>query len=134
MKKEIIKINGIKNPIAPFNHVVKAGNLLFLSSQLSADLKTNKILEGGIIEQTRQTLENIKFLLKSSGASMNDILKVVVYMKDIKDFVLMNRVYREYFKKGQEPARVTIQAISPIENINIEIEVIALLPELVKKE
>ncbi len=96
MKKEIIKINGIKNPIAPFNHVVKAGNLLFLTSQLSADLKTNKILEGSIIEQTRQALENIKFLLKSSGATMNDILKVVVYMREIKDFDQMNRVYREY--------------------------------------
>lgn len=132
MKKEIIKINGIKKPIAPFNHVVKAGNLLFLSSQISADLKTNKILEGSIIEQTRQAMKNIEFLLKSSGASMNDIIKVVVYMREIKDFEQMNRVYREYFKKGQEPARVTIQAASPIEDIDIEIEVIALFPELSK--
>jgi 2-iminobutanoate/2-iminopropanoate deaminase len=128
MKKEIIKIKGIQQPDAPFNHVVRAGNLLFLSSQLSADLKTNVILEGNVIEQTRQALENIKFLLETSGASMNDIVKVVIYMREIKDFNQMNRVYREYFKKGQEPARVTIQAVSPIENIAIEIEVIATLP------
>jgi len=128
MEKEIIKINGIKNPDSPFNHVVKAGNLLFLSSQLSADLKTNKILGGDIIKQARQALGNIKFLLESSGATMDDIIKIVVYMRDIKDFDQMNQVYREYFKKGQEPARVTIQAISPIQNIDIEIEAIALLP------
>ena len=128
MKKEIVIINGIKNPDAPFNHVVRTGNFLFLSSQLSADLKRNKILEGTIIEQTRQALENIKFLLGSSDATLNDIVKVVIYMKEIKDFDQMNRVYREYFKKGQEPARVTIQAVSPIENIDIEIEVIAVLP------
>ena len=128
MKKEIIHINNIKNTDTPFNHVIKAGNFLFLSSQLSTDLKTNKIIEGNIIEQTRQALENIKFLLESSGATMNDIIKVVVYMREIKDFDQMNRIYREYFKKGQEPVRVTIQAVSPIENIDIEIEVIAVLP------
>ncbi|KKM02389.1 hypothetical protein LCGC14_1784920 [marine sediment metagenome] len=49
-------------------------------------------------------------------------------MRNIKDFNQMNRVYREYFNKGQEPARVTFQAISPIENIDIEIEATALLP------
>ena len=128
MKKEIIKINDITNTDALFNHVVKAGNFLFLSSQLSVDLKTNKILEGNITEQTRQALENIKFLLESSGTTMDYIIKIVIYMRDIKDFEQMNQVYREYFKKGQEPARITIQAISPIKNIDIEIEAIALLP------
>ena len=128
VKKEIIKINGIKHPEAPFNHVVRAGNFLFLSSQLSAELKTNKIIEGNIEEQTKQALENIKFLLESSGATMNDIIKVVIYLREIKDFDQMNRVYVEYFKKGQEPARVTVQAVSPIKNIDIEIEVIAILP------
>jgi len=128
MKKEIIKINDITNTDALFNHVVKAGNFLFLSSQLSVDLKTNKILEGNITEQTRQALENIKFLLESSGTTMDYIIKIVIYMRDIKDFEQINQVYREYFKKGQEPARITIQAISPIKNIDIEIEAIALLP------
>ena len=128
MKKEIVHINGINKPLAPFNYVIKAGNLLFLTSQLSIDLKTNKILGGNIREQTRQALDNIKFLLESSGATMNDILKIVIYLRDIKDFDQMNQVYSEYFIKGQEPARVTVQAISPIENVDIEIEVTALNP------
>lgn len=128
MKKEIVNINGINKPLAPFNYVIKAGNLLFLTSQLSIDLKTNKILGGNIREQTRQALDNIKFLLESSGATMNDILKIVIYLRDIKDFDQMNQVYSEYFIKGQEPARVTVQAISPIENVDIEIEVTALNP------
>lgn len=128
MKKEIININGIKKLQSPFNHVVKAGNFLFLTSQLSIDLRTNKILAGNISEQTKQALENIKFLLESSGATMNDIVKVVIYMRNLKDFDKMNQIYQEYFKKGQEPARVTIQATSPIKNIDIEIEVIAILP------
>ncbi len=127
MKKEIVKINGIRKPQSLFSHVVKAGNFLFLSSQLSIDLKTGEILSGNIIEQTRQALENIKFLLESSGAKMDDILKVVVYMKDINDFDQMNQIYRKYFLEGQEPAIVTIQVLSPIKDIDIEIEVIAIL-------
>jgi 2-iminobutanoate/2-iminopropanoate deaminase len=128
MNKEIIKIKGIKTPKAPFNHIVKASNFLFLSSQLSADLKTNKILGGDIITQTRNTMENIKFLLDNCNATMEDIIKVVIYLRDTNDFDKMNQVYRKYFIKGQEPARVAIQAPSPIKNIDIEIEVIALVP------
>lgn len=126
MKKEIIKIKGISDPPAPFNHVVKAGNFLFLSSQLSTDLKRHEILGLNIREQTTQALENIKFLLESSGATMDDIVKVVIYMKDIKDFNDINEIYSRYFQKGREPARVTIQAVSPIAKIGIEIEVIAI--------
>ena len=129
MKKEIIKLKGIASPPSPFNHIVKAGNFIFLSSQLSADLKTNKILVGNIRNQTKQALENIKFLLESAGSSMDDVVKVVIYMKDVKnDFAAMNEVYSEYFKEGEEPARVTIQALSPIEKIDIEIEVTAIIP------
>jgi 2-iminobutanoate/2-iminopropanoate deaminase len=131
MRKEIVKIAGIANPPSPFNHVVKAGNFIFLSSQLSADLKTNKILSGNIREQTKQSLENIKFLLESSGSSMDNIVKVVIYMKDVKkDFKEMNEVYSRYFHKGREPARVTVQALSPIENIDIEIDATSIIPEI----
>ena len=84
MKKEIIQVKGIIAPHSPFNHVVKAGNFIFLSSQLSADLKVHKIIGGNISEQTKQALENIKFLLKSAGSSMDNIVKIVIYMKDVK--------------------------------------------------
>lgn len=128
VKKEIVTIEGITASAGSFNHVVKAGKFLFLTSQLAVDLKTGTILGGDIGEQTKQALENIKFLLHSSGASMEDIVKVVVYLKNVTDFDEMNQVYQRYFKKGQEPARVTIQALSPIPGIDIEIEAIAVLP------
>ena len=128
MKKEVVTIPGIAVTKSPFNHVVKAGDLLFLTSQLSVDLKTDRILGGSVVEQTRQALENVKFLLESCGATMDDIVKVVVYMKDINDFEEMNQVYLNYFTKGQEPARVAVQALSPIEGVIIEIEATAVLP------
>ncbi len=128
MKKEVIDVSGVKAPESPFNHVVRAGELLFLTSQLSADLRTGRILGGSIVEQTSQALENVEFLLESCGATMDDIVKVVIYMRDVSHYDEMNRVYRQYFTKGQEPARVTIQAPSPIDGVDIEIEVIAALP------
>ena len=130
MKKQIVKLDGIIAPPSPFSHAVKAGNFIFLSSQLSVDLKTHEILGGDIRKQTRQALENIKFLLESSGSSMDHVVKCVIYMKDVKkDFGAMNEVYREYFKKGDEPVRVTVQALSPLDRIDIEIEATAIIPE-----
>jgi len=129
MEKEVMVISGVKAPDSPFNHAVKAGNLLFLASQLSADLKTGKIIGGDIAEQTKHALENVKFLLESCGSDLDHILKAVVYMRDVGDFDKMDHVYREYFEKGLEPARVTIQSASPINGIDIEIEVTALIAD-----
>jgi enamine deaminase RidA (YjgF/YER057c/UK114 family) len=66
MKKEIINIPGLSNEHPPFNHVVKADNFLFLTSQISFDLTTEKIKPGNIEEQTENALENVKFLLEKS--------------------------------------------------------------------
>jgi 2-iminobutanoate/2-iminopropanoate deaminase len=64
---------------------------------------------------------------------MTDIVKVVVYMRDAQQFHEMNLVYREYFQEGEEPARVAIQAQSPLPGIDIEIEAIAVVPEKKKQ-
>lgn len=125
MKKEVMIIQGISKPNLPFNHVVKAGGFLFLTSQLSVNLKTGDIKNGTIVEQTQQSLENVKFLLSHCGATMDDIVKVVIYMRNLKDFDKVNQVYRKYFTQGNEPARVAVQAISPIDGVDIEIEVVA---------
>ena len=125
MKKKVMIIPGITKPNLPFNHVIQAGRFLFLTSQLSSDLKTGEIKSGTIAEQTRQSLDNIKLLLEGCGATMDDIVKTVIYMRDLKDFDKVNEVYCEYFTKGNEPARVAMQATSPLEGIDIEIEVVA---------
>lgn len=126
MKKEILDIANVKRPSSPYNHVIKAENTLYLTSQLSCDLKTEKIIPGNIALQTKNALENIKYLLENSNSSIDNVLKVVIYMRDIADFQKMNEVYKQFFAKGNEPARVTVQATSPIQGIDIEIEVVAL--------
>ena len=126
MKKEVLSIADAKTPDSPFNHVVKAGAFIFFSSQLSCDLKTGEIITGNIESQTRKALKNIRLLLEASNSGLDNILKSVIYMRDVGEFERMNKVYREFFKSGHEPARVTIQAPSPITGIDIEIEVTAI--------
>jgi 2-iminobutanoate/2-iminopropanoate deaminase len=125
MKHEVIRIPGVKTVGLPFSHVVKAGDILYLTSQISCDLQTGLVIPGDVATQTRGAMENIKYLLSNSGSSMEHILRVRVYMRNVSEFGEMNRVYREYFRENEEPARVTVQAPSPIEGIDIEIEVTA---------
>lgn len=126
MQKEIAKIDGINNRPGTFHHVVKAGGFLFLLSQLSCNLKTGEIIKGDIKEQTKRAMDNIKFLLESSGSTMNDIVKIVIYMRDTKFRKEINEVYAGYFEKGTEPAKISIQAFSPVPGIDIEIEATAI--------
>lgn len=126
MKKLIVDLAKVRKPITGFNHVVKAGNFIFLSSQLSTDLKTGEIIKGDIRKQTKRAMENIKYLLSQCGCGMDDIVKVVIYFRNSDDRKEINGIYKQYFTPGQEPAKVSVQALSPIEGIDVEIEVTAV--------
>lgn len=126
MKKEVINLTGVKKSNTGFNHVVKAGNFIFLSSQLSVNLKTGKIIKGDIKKQTRLAMENIRFLLSQYGLIMDNIVKVVIYFRNPLDRKDINEVYKKYFTVGQEPAKTSVQAPSPIDGIDVEVEATAV--------
>ena len=100
MQKQVVLVPGIATPPSPFNHVVRAGDFIFVSSQLSVNLATHTILSGDIASQTRQALENLKLLLEGCGTSLADVVKTTVYMRDVGEFDAMNQIYGEYFQKG----------------------------------
>ena len=127
MKKEIVHVVGMPEGTFPFNHVVKAGNMLYLTSQLSCNLFTGERLEGSIREQTRNAMENVKYLLDHADSSMRNIVNVTVYLRNLGDFDGMNQIYKQYFEHGEEPARVVVKAESPLEGVDIEIKVTALV-------
>ncbi len=129
MKKSVVAISGVRPPDTGFSHVVRAGGFLFLASQLSADLATGKILPGDIAEQTSNALENVKRLLAACGASMDDVVRAVVYLRRATDRDKVNGVYKRYFTRGEEPVKVTVVAPSPIDSVDVEIEVTAVAPD-----
>ena len=127
MKKQVIILPDVKKPSTGFNHVVRVGNLLFLSSQLSTNLKTGEIIQGTIQEQTKRTMDNIQYLLLQCGCGMDNIVKIVIYFRNVKDRKEINEIYKKYFTLGQEPAKVSVQAPSPVPGIDVEIEAIATI-------
>ncbi len=107
-----------------FNGAVQGARLVFTAGQLGMDPATGKLAGGGIAAQTRQALENLKAVLVAGGASLDGVLKVTVFLADIKDFAAMNEVYSQFFVKNP-PARSAFQVAALPKGALVEIECIA---------
>jgi len=123
--KEVIYTEAAPKPIGPYSQAVKVGNMLFVSGQIPIDPKTGEVVKGGIKEQTRQVLENIKTVLEAASYTLNDVAMAFVFLADMNMFPEYNEVYAQYFKE-KPPARVTVQAARLPRDVLIEIAVIAV--------
>lgn len=126
IKKEIIKTQKAPLAIGPYSQAVKAGNLLFVSGQISIDPKTNEFNNDNIEIQTEQVLKNIKAILEAGNSSLEDVVKVTIYLQDAKDFALVNKIYSKYFEDSL-PARACIEASNLPKNAKVEIEAIGMI-------
>lgn len=122
---EAIKPIGKKNPNLPFHPAVRAGDYIFVSGQVAKD-ETGNMCVGNIEEETRSTLESIRRILKLEGADLSDLVKVTVYLEDVRDFGRYNRVFAEYFPEGRI-ARTTVEARAVI-SCKIEMDAVAYKP------
>jgi endoribonuclease L-PSP len=123
MDKVIISTEKAPAAIGPYSQGIMAGNLIFTSGQLP--LNQNGKLVADIEGATRQALDNIKVILESAGSSLNNVVKTVVFLRDINDFAAMNAVYATYFPINP-PARSAVQAARLPKDAILEIEAIAL--------
>lgn len=110
--------------IGPYSQAVQTGSLIFCSGQLPIDPATGKFPEGGIKEQTRQSLLNISRILEQEGLSLSNVVKTTVLLADISDFAAMNEVYAEMFK-APFPARSAFSVRDLPKGALVEIECIA---------
>lgn len=108
----------------PFSEAVRVGDLLFLSGQIGLDPGTRKLVAGGIKEESRQTMENIKASLKAHGYAMSDVVKCTVMLADMSEFATFNEVYRSFFTKPY-PARSALGASGLAFGARVEVECIA---------
>ena len=129
MTKETFHVPGISEAIAgagvPLSAVVKGAGLVFVSGMPPIDTKNRRLVNGDISKQTEVCLDNVKAALEAAGSSMDKVLKVTVFLTDMRDFQAMNEVYRTYFS-GDLPARSTVgvSALARPE-LHVEIEMIA---------
>ena len=112
--------------IGPYSQAIQAGNTIYVSGQLPIDPATGAFPEGGIAEQTRQSLNNGKAILEAAGSCMDNVVKTTVLLADIADFAAMNAVYGEFFSEGKYPARSAFQVGHLPKDALVEIELIAV--------
>ncbi len=110
--------------IGPYSQAIQVGNLVYTSGQIPIDPATGVFAEGGIKEQTRQSLTNVKAILEEVGLTMSNVVKTTVFMADMNDFADTNSVYAEFFTEPY-PARSAVAVKTLPKGALVEIEVIA---------
>ena len=122
--KKVISTQQAPAAIGPYSQAIQVGNLVYTSGQIPIDPATGNFVEGGIKEQTRQSLTNVKAILEEAGLSMADVVKTTVFMADMNDFADMNSVYAEFFAVPY-PARSAVAVKTLPKGALVEIEVVA---------
>ena len=122
--KNVISTTKAPAAIGPYSQAVRVGNLVYTSGQIPINPATGVFAEGGIKEQTRQSLLNVKAILEAAGLTMSDVVKTTVFMADMNDFADMNAVYAEFFSEPY-PARSAVAVKALPKGALVEIEVVA---------
>ena len=123
-KRQVILTEKAPKAIGPYSQGVKAGCLFFISGQLGLIPESGEFIQGGVEEQTKQSLINLKNILESQGYELEDVVKTTVFLKDMRDFPKMNAIYAEFFKL-EPPARSTVEVADLPKGGLVEIEAIA---------
>ena len=124
MAKDIIATKNAPGAIGPYSQGIRANGFVFASGQIGLDPTAGELVKGGIVEQSRQVLLNVKNVLEAAGSGLDKAVKTTVFLKDIADFAAMNAVYSEFFK-ADCPARSAVQVAALPKGALVEIEVIA---------
>lgn len=127
--RKIIKSPKIATSSTPFSQGVQVGNTLYVSGNLGLDISGN-LVSGGVEVEARQALTNIGYILEEAGISYENVVKCVVLLADIKDFALVNGVYKEFFKTNY-PARTCFQVGCLPRNGLVEIEAVAVVGQII---
>jgi reactive intermediate/imine deaminase len=117
--------SGAGGQALPFSPAIRAGDFVYVSGQVAHD-ENGELVDGGIIKQTRQTVENLRRILEKAGCTLDDVIKCNVWLADARDFWSFNRIYAGYFT-GVPPARSTVQSPLMID-AKIEIDCVAYRP------
>ena len=126
MTKEIISTENAPQAIGPYSQAVKAGNLMFISGQIPLDPKTGDLVSQSIEDQAKQVLENVKSICEAAGCSLDDIIKISIFLTDLSNFAVVNDMMKEYFSEPY-PARATVEVSGLPLGVNVEIEAIVLI-------
>ena len=126
MDKEVVHTPKVPPARVPLSQAIKAGDWVFASGQLGLDVATGKLVPGGIAAETRQVCENLKAILGAAGSTLENVVKVTIYMADLAELMAMNEVFSRYFPIDP-PARTTFQCVALVGGARVEIEATAFV-------
>ncbi len=123
----VIQTGNAPAAVGPYSQGIKAGNTIYVSGQLAFDPATGELYKGGDIqEETKICLMNLKAILEAGGASLKDVVKCTVYIKDMNQFGLINEAYAQVFQ-DTKPARVCVEVARLPRDGQVEIDAIAVV-------
>ncbi len=126
MEKTMINTEKAPAAIGPYSQGIKIGNFVFSSGQLPVNPTNGELVTGDIQKETKQCLENLKAVLEEAGSSLDDAIKITVFIKDMNQFGKINEVYAQFFP-NDKPARSCVEVARLPKDANIEIEGIACI-------
>ena len=126
MTRQTVKTDKAPSAIGPYSQGVQAGNLVFLSGQIPLVPATMEIVDGDFERRTRQVFDNLRAVAEAAGGSMDQIVKLTIYLTDLGNFGTVNEIMTEYFSEPY-PARAALGVASLPKNADIEAEAILAL-------
>lgn len=124
--KQIINTNQAPAPIGPYNQAVLVNNTLYTSGQIAINPETGDLVTQTIEAETKQVMENLKAVLAAADMNFENVVKVSIFISDMKMFSNINQVYGQYFNETTAPARETVQVANLPKYVNVEISAIAI--------
>ncbi len=129
--RKVVKSRKAPRPRGPYSPAIVSGGFVFVAGQAAINPETDEMELGDVQAETRRTLENIKAILEAAGSSLKDVVRVGVFLSDMKNFAAMNEIYKEYFPTDP-PARTTVGVSMP--KIKVEIDCIAQVSKSRKRK
>lgn len=127
--KRAVQTHAAPAAVGPYSQAIEHDGWIYCSGQVALDASSAKLVVGGIEVETRRVLENLREVLIAAGCGLNNVVKTTIFLSDLKDFEVVNRIYSEHFEQPY-PARSTVQVAALPRGARVEIEAIARRPSL----
>ncbi|KAK6612528.1 endoribonuclease L-PSP [Botrytis cinerea] len=124
-QKEAVSTDKAPPPLPFFSQAIKCQGMVYCSGSIGMDVATMKLVEGGVADRTRQALLNLQAVLEAAGSSIENVVKVNVFLTDMQNFAAMNKVYAEFFHKDPKPVRTCVAVhqlpLGPTWKLNVQL-------------
>lgn len=124
--RKVISTQKGPSQIGTYSQGIETGSMVYTSGQIALDPETQKLHTESFEAEVRQVLKNVEAILEAGGSSLEDVIKLTVYVTDLANFPVLNEVFKEYFK-SDPPARSTVEVCALPMNVSVEIDAIGII-------